>query len=49
MKAIHMQEASQLIKSMPSDQAIQQMKAKLSGEPETTKIDGELVVVLLKL
>lgn len=41
---LHINDAAALIKSMPTDQAIQKMKAALSGQPETTIIDGELLV-----
>ena len=41
---LHINDAAALIKSMPTDQAIQKMKAALSGQPETTVISGELLV-----
>lgn len=41
---LHINDAAALIKSMPTDQAIQKMKAALSGQPETTVIDGELLI-----
>ena len=41
---VHINDAAALIKSMPADQAIQKMKAALSGQPETTIIDGELLI-----
>lgn len=41
---LHMNDAAALIKSMPTDQAIEKMKAALSGHPETTVIDGELLI-----
>jgi len=38
-------EAINIIKSVPSDQAVQFLKAKLSGRPVTSVIPGELIVV----
>lgn len=40
-------EAASHIKSLPTDQAIQKIKGKISGMPETAQIDGELVVILI--
>lgn len=37
-----------LIKSMPTDQAIQIMKSDITGQPQTTVIDGELVVTYVR-
>jgi len=37
-----------LIKSMPTDQAIQIMKSDITGQPETTVIDGQLVVAYVR-
>ena len=47
MKSINIEEALTLAKAMPLDQAIQEIKAKLSGHPSTTVIKGDLVVILL--
>jgi hypothetical protein len=41
---LHINEVAMLIKNMPTGQAIQTIKAALSGQPETTVIDGELLV-----
>lgn len=43
---VSIEQAVMLIKSMGSDDAIQQMKALLSGKPITTMIDGDLIVTL---
>jgi hypothetical protein len=37
-----------LIKSMPTDQAMQIMKSDITGQPQTTVIDGELVVAYVR-
>ena len=37
-----------IIKSLPTDQAIQRIKSMITGEPETVVIEGELVVILVK-
>jgi hypothetical protein len=37
-----------LIKSMPTDQAIQVMKSDITGQPQTTIIDGQLVVAYVR-
>ena len=37
-----------IIKALPMDQAIQQIKSKISGLPETVVIDGNLKVILVK-
>ena len=41
---LHINDAAALIKSMPTDQAVQKIKAALSGQPETTVINGELLI-----
>ena len=43
---LNINDAAALIKSMPTNQAIHKMKATLSGQPETTVIEGELLVSL---
>ena len=48
MNAIDIEYAALLIKTMPTDQAIQKLKAMLSGQPETTAIDGHLLVTYYK-
>lgn len=42
---ILLDEVITLIKSLPSDQAKQIIKSKLTGQPLTAKINGELVVL----
>jgi hypothetical protein len=37
-----------LIKSMPTDQAIQIMKSDITGQPQTVVIEGELVVAYVR-
>ncbi len=37
-----------LIKSMPTDQAIQIMKSDITGQPQTSVIDGQLVVAYVR-
>ena len=44
VRAIGIKSASSLIQSIPMDQAIQQIKSKLTGRPETSEIKGELIV-----
>ena len=39
---------SALIKSMPTDQAIQIMKSDITGQPQTSVIDGQLVVAYVR-
>ena len=43
---LHINDAAKLIKSMPTEQAIQNMKAALSGRPKSTVIDGNLLIYL---
>ena len=46
MKKIGINEAGSIIRNMPLGQAIQELKAKLTGQPVTTRIEGNLLVVL---
>ena len=45
MKAISIEETAILIRTMPTDQAVQVMKSKLTGQPVTSEINGRLVVI----
>ena len=46
MKEINLSNVALYIRALPYDQAIQIMKSKLSGQPQTVEIEGELVVIL---
>ena len=46
-KTLSLEECAHLIKAMPIDQAMQQIKSDISGLPGTQIIDGELVVSLV--
>lgn len=46
-KTLSLEECACIIKAMPIDQAMQQIKADISGLPGTQIIDGELVVSLV--
>jgi hypothetical protein len=43
-RVLGIESVGNLIKSMPLDQAIQIMKSDITGQPQTTVIDGEIVV-----
>ena len=47
MKAISIEETALFIRTMPTDQAVQVMKSKLTGQPVTSEIKGSLVVVYI--
>jgi hypothetical protein len=46
IRYLHINDVAALIKSMPTDQAIQKIKALLSGQPESVVIEGELLIGL---
>ena len=48
MKSISIEETALFIRTMPTDQAVQVMKSKLTGQPVTSEIKGSLVVVYIK-
>ena len=45
-RVLGIESVGSLIKSMPLDQAIQAIKSDITGQPQTTVIDGQLVVAL---
>ena len=45
-RCLHINDAIMLIKSMPTDQAIQKIKAIIANQPETTVINGELLITI---
>ena len=46
-KTISFEDCVQIVKSMPTGQAIQYLKSEITGLPETQVIDGDLVVSLI--
>ena len=44
---MNIEKAIGIIKSLPTDQAIQRIKSMITGEPESVVIEGELVVILV--
>lgn len=47
-RTLGIESAANLINSMPTDQAIQQLKSEITGKPITEKIDGQLIVVYVR-
>ena len=43
-RVLRIESVGSLIKSMPLDQAIQIIKSDITGQPQTTVIDGQIVV-----
>lgn len=43
-RVLGIESVGNLIKSMPLDQAVQVIKSDITGQPQTTVIDGQLVV-----
>lgn len=45
ISSLDLNKCALLIKSMPTGQAIQKIKSKLTGQPETAVISGKLIVI----
>jgi hypothetical protein len=46
-KVLGFNSCASVVKSMPMDQAIQMIKSDITGKPQTSEIEGELVVTLM--
>lgn len=46
-KVLGFNSCASVVKSMPLDQAIQLIKSDITGQPQTSKIEGELVVAIM--
>jgi hypothetical protein len=46
-KVLGFNSCASVVKSMPMDQAIQMIKSDITGKPQTSEIEGKLVVTLM--